>query len=161
MLSRLVIAILSRSKRLFISWLKSPSAVILEPPQNKVCHFFPLFRLLFAMKWWDWMQWSLFSECWVLSQLFHSPFTFIRTSLVAQTVNCLPTMRETRVQSLSREDPLEKEMAPHSSIFAWKIPWTEDSGRLQSKGSQRVRHDWVTSLSLSSRGSLVPLHFLP
>ena len=56
-------------------------------------------------------------------------------------------MRETRVRSLGREDPLEKEMAIHSSTTAWKIPWTEDPGRLQSMGSQRVGHDWVTSLT--------------
>ena len=53
------------------------------------------------------------------------------------------------VQSLGREDPLEKEMATHSSILAWKIPWTEEPGRLQSMGSQRVGHDRATSLSLS------------
>ena len=57
------------------------------------------------------------------------------TSLVAQTVKCLPSMQETRVQSLGREVPLEKEMATHSSILAWKIPWTEESGRLQSMRS--------------------------
>ena len=62
-------------------------------------------------------------------------------SLVAQVVRRLPTMWETRVQSLVREDPLEKEMATHSSILVWKIPWAEDPGRLQSMGSQRVRHD--------------------
>ena len=62
------------------------------------------------------------------------------TSLVAQMVRCLPTMRETRVQSLVQKDPLEKEMAAHSSILAWKIPWTEEPGRLQSMGSQRVGH---------------------
>ena len=56
-------------------------------------------------------------------------------------------MRETRVRSLGREDPLEKEMATHSSILAWRIPLREEPGRLQSMGSQRVRHDWATSLS--------------
>ena len=65
----------------------------------------------------------------------------LRTSLVAQMVKCLPAMQETRVQSLSWEDPLEKEMANHSSTLAWKIPWTEEPGGLQSMGSQRVRHD--------------------
>ena len=55
--------------------------------------------------------------------------------LVAQTVKCLPTMREAQVQSLGQEDLLEKEMATHSSIPAWKIPWTEKPGRLQSMGS--------------------------
>ena len=65
------------------------------------------------------------------------------TSLVAQTVKRLPTMRETWVQSLGREDLLEKEMATHSSIFAWKIPWTEKPGGLQSMGSQRVGHDFT------------------
>ena len=53
----------------------------------------------------------------------------------------LPAMWETQVQSLGWEDPLEKEMAAHSSILAWKIPWTEEPGRLQSMGSQRVGHD--------------------
>ena len=54
-------------------------------------------------------------------------------------VKCLPTMQETWVQSLGREDPLEKEMATHSSTLAWKIPWMEEPGRLQSTGLQRVR----------------------
>ena len=72
MLSRLVITFLLRSKRLLIAWLQSPSSVILVPKKIKsvtvsiVSHLFP-------MKWWAWMPWSLFSECWVLSQLFHSP----------------------------------------------------------------------------------------
>ena len=61
-----------------------------------------------------------------------------RTSLVAQMVKHLPTMWETQVQSLGWEDPLEKEMATHSSTLAWKIPWTEVPGRLQYMGSQRV-----------------------
>jgi len=60
---------------------------------------------------------------------------------VAQTVKSLPAMWETRVQSLGPEDPLEKEMATHSSILAWRIPWMEEPGRLQPIGSQRVRHD--------------------
>ena len=72
-------------------------------------------------------------------------------SLVAQTVKRLPAMRETWVRFLGRE-PLEKEMAPHSSTLAWKIPWTEEPGRLQSMGSQRVRHDWATSLWGGRRG---------
>ena len=62
-------------------------------------------------------------------------------SLVAQRVKCLPTMQETQVRSLGREDPLEKGMATHSSTLAWKIPWTEKPGGLQSMGSQRVGHD--------------------
>ena len=62
-------------------------------------------------------------------------------SLVTQRLKRLPTMRKTWVRSLGREDPLEKEMATHSSILAWKIPWTEEPGGLQSKGSQRVGHD--------------------
>ena len=62
-------------------------------------------------------------------------------SLVAQRVKCLPAMWEIWVQSLGQEDPLEKEMATHSSVLAWKIPWTEKPGRLQSVGSQGVGHD--------------------
>ena len=58
-----------------------------------------------------------------------------------QMVKNLSAMWQTQVQSLGREDPLEKEMATHSSILAWKIPWTEESGGLQSRGLQRVRHN--------------------
>ena len=68
------------------------------------------------------------------------------TSLVAQTIKRLSTMQEIRVQSLGWEEPLEKEMAIHSRTIAWKIPWTEEPGRLQSMGLQRVGHDWATSL---------------
>ena len=63
------------------------------------------------------------------------------SSLVAQMVKCLPTTRETWVRSLGWEDLLEKEMATHSSTVAWKIPWMEERGRLESMGSQRVGHD--------------------
>ena len=66
---------------------------------------------------------------------------FIQDPLVAQTVNPLPTMQETQVRSLGQEDPLEKEMAAHSSTLAWKIPWMEEPGGLQSMGSQRVGHN--------------------
>ena len=62
-------------------------------------------------------------------------------SLVAQTVKNLPAMQETQVQSLGQEDPLEKGMATHCSILAWRMPWTEDPGGLQSMGLQRVRYD--------------------
>ena len=75
MLCRFVIAFLPRSKCLLISWLQSPLAVILEPPKNKVCHCLHFFPHLFAMKWWDWIQLSYFSECWVIGQLFHSPLS--------------------------------------------------------------------------------------
>ena len=64
-----------------------------------------------------------------------------KASLMAQTVKHMPAMRETQVQSLGREDSLEKEMATHSSILAWKIPWTEEHDGLQSTGWQRVGHD--------------------
>ena len=63
------------------------------------------------------------------------------TSLATQTVKNLPEARETRVQSLGQEDSLEKGMATHSNILAWRIPWTEEPGRLLSMGSQRVGHN--------------------
>ena len=69
--------------------------------------------------------------------------------VVAQTVKHLSTMWETQVRSLGWEDLLEKEMAHHSSTLAWKIPWTEEPGGLQPMGSQRVEHDWATSLTLT------------
>ena len=70
--------------------------------------------------------------------------------VVAQRLKCLPAMRETWVRSLGWEDPLEKDMATHSSILAWEIPWTEEPGGLHSMGSQRVIHDWATSLHFTS-----------
>ena len=60
---------------------------------------------------------------------------------MAQRVKNLPTVQETQIRSLDQEDPLEREMATHSSILAWRIPWTEEPGGLQSLGSQRVGHD--------------------
>ena len=69
------------------------------------------------------------------------PIKIELASLIAQSVKNLPAMQETRVLSLGQEDPLEKDMATHSSILTWKIPWTEEPGRLQSMGSQRVGHD--------------------
>ena len=73
--------------------------------------------------------------------LFTKPLQYCRDSLVAQTVKCLPAMRETWIRFLGREGPLEKEMAIHSSTLAWKIPWMEEPDRLHPMGSQRVGHD--------------------
>ena len=70
-------------------------------------------------------------------------------NLVAQRIKRLPAMQETWVRSLGWEDPLEKEMATHPSVLAWRIPWTEEPGGLQSMGLQRVGHDWATSLTHS------------
>ena len=99
-------------------------------------YFFSLIRL--------WVFWEFENECFYL---FLCPPTLkIGDSLVAQMVKCLSAMWETRVQSLGWKDPLEKEMAAHASTLAWKSPWLEKPGRLQSMGSQRVGHDWATSL---------------
>ena len=78
-------------------------------------------------------------------------------SLEAQRLRCLPTMRETRVQSLGQEDPLGKEMATHSSILAWRIPWTEEPGRLQPMGSQsRTRlRDFTFTFTFFNKGKTV------
>ena len=73
--------------------------------------------------------------------LFNACMTLPQNSLVAQTVKNPPAVQETWAQSLSWEDPLEKGMATHSSILAWRTPWTEEPGGLQSMGSQRVGHD--------------------
>ena len=77
------------------------------------------------------------------------PFSY-SISLVDQTVKNLPAMQETQVWSLGWEDPLEKRVATLSSILAWKIPWTEEPGRLQSMESQKVGHNWVTDFHLSA-----------
>ena len=80
-------------------------------------------------------------ESFVPSFLILGELKMLKSSLVAQTAKRLPIMRETWVQSLGCEDLLEKEMATHSSILVWKIPWTEEPGGLQSMGSQRVEQD--------------------
>ena len=85
----------------------------------------------------------------------HHPHS-TRASPVAQMVKNLPAMQETRVWSLGQEASLENGMATHSSILVWRIPWTEEPGRLQFVGSQRVGHNWAITLSPSS--SLEPLH---
>ena len=72
---------------------------------------------------------------------------YVGASLVAQMVNNLPAVQETQAQSLGQDDPREKEMAMHSRILAWRIPWTKEPGGLQSMGSQRVGHNWVTKHS--------------
>ena len=79
--------------------------------------------------------------------------------LVAQMVRSLPAKQETRVRSLGQKEPLEKGMTTHSSILAWRIPWTEKSGRLQSMGSQRIRHDRVTNTVM--KNSCLVSKFLP
>ena len=90
------------------------------------------------------------TRLWTVSQFYFRIFqveviNMLAASLVAQMVKNPPAVQETQVRSLSREDPLEEEMATHSSILAWRSPWTEELGGLQSMGSQRVRHDWVTN----------------
>ena len=77
-------------------------------------------------------------------------FTVSSSSLVTQMVKSLPKVWEAWAWSLAQEDPLKKEMATHSSILAWKIPWMEEPGGIQSMGLQRVGHDWATSLSFLS-----------
>ena len=74
-------------------------------------------------------------------QFFGAQLSLLGASLVAQRLKRLPGMRETWVRSLGWDDPLEKEMATHSSTLAWRIPWRKEPGRLQSMGLQRVRHD--------------------
>ena len=75
-----------------------------------------------------------------------------KASLVAQTVKNPPAIQETWVRSLGQEDPLEKEMATHSTVLAWRIPWTEEPGGLQSTGSQRVRHNFTFTFCVIIKG---------
>ena len=123
-----------------------------------------IFRMIFQWLHWDYWfgvriswRWSvlLITSCWryKVSCEYDADVKLILinwTSLIAQMVKHLPVMQETQVWSLDWEDPLEKEEATHSSILAWKIPWTEDPGRLQSMQLQRVGHDWVTHTHTSS-----------
>ena len=89
---------------------------------------------------------------------YYTKLSLIWASQVLQMVKNLPAIRETWTQSLSWEDPLKKGMATLSSILAWRIPWTEEPGRLQSMGSQRVEHDWATNTYIHI--SLIQVHML-
>ena len=82
---------------------------------------------------------------WSLPTLFVTYTNTNQASLLAQMVKNLPAVQETGVWSLGQEDSLQKGMATHSSILAWRIPWTEEPGRLQSMGSHRVKDDWATN----------------
>ena len=86
-------------------------------------------------------------------------FVDSQASLVAQMVKDPPALRETCVWRLGQEDPLEKGMATHSSILAWRIPWTEEPGGLQSMGSQRAGHNWVTNTHMNHREILLKCGF--
>ena len=92
-----------------------------------------------------WKHQKIYREAKV-KRIQHHQNTFTWASLVAQRLKRLPPMRETWVRSLGREVPLEKEMATHSSILAWRIPRMEEPGKPQFTGPQRVGHDWATSL---------------
>ena len=84
---------------------------------------------------------SVFLEAWGILEYLNGGLQSSKASLVAQMVKNLPAMQESSVRSLSQEDPLEKEMATHSSILSWRIPWTEEPGGLQPMGSQKVGHN--------------------
>ena len=108
------------NKRLFSS--SSPSAIrVVSSAYLRLLIFLPAI---------------LIPACASSSSAFPMMCSAYRASLIAQLVKNLPVVQETRVQFLGQEDPLEKEMATHSSILAWRIPWTEEPGRLQSMGSQ-------------------------
>ena len=93
---------------------------------ENILQIFQLFRKLKAISDSEDKYWLIFG--------IRSSFVYVKSSLVAQTVNNLPTMQETQVQSLGQEDPLEKEMATHAGILAWEIPWTEEPGGLPPWG---------------------------
>ena len=100
----------------------------------------------------------LFKLCLLYKETIQHLFliSYYRASLVAQMVKNLPATRETWVRSLGWEDPLEERMATHSSLLAWRIPWTQESGGLQSMGSPRVGHSWVTKHSTALQDRAIP-----
>ena len=104
------------------------------------------------------MEWLHCTRHWAVTYIISA---IPLTSLVAQMVKRLPTMCETWVRSLGWENALEKEMATYSNTLAWQIPWTEEPGRLQLMGSQRVGHDWATSLSSLSFSILWQKNYHP
>ena len=103
---------------------------------SKICQHIPLSQKYFLIA---------FTDITILNMVHILALGIIKNFPVDQRVKNLPAMQETRVQFLGPEDPLEKGMAIHSSILAWRIPWTEEPGGLQSMGLQRVGHDWATN----------------
>ena len=112
-------------------------------PGTCLCHHFSLFLLLLLFMCLRVYLYFMFVYVYILSLFTH--IFFFCFSLVAQLVKYLPAIQETLIQSLGQEDFLEKGMATHSSILAWRIPQTEEPGRLLSMGSQKVRQDWATN----------------
>ena len=96
------------------------------------------------------LYWEILYSCIIENKFVICKIYLVRILQFELDFSGIPTMRETWVQSLGQEDPLEKEMATHFSIFAWRIPWMEEPGGLQFMGSQRVRHDWATSFHFTS-----------
>ena len=126
-----------------IPWMEEPGR-LLSMGLQRVGHDW-MTNTLISCKTWLYLRWA-----WE-AIICHS--IYVVAPQVAQTVRHLPAMWETWIRSPGWEDPLEKELATHSSTLAWKIPWMEESGRLQSMGSQRVRLDWTTSLVHIVNGS--------
>ena len=108
--------------------------------------------IYFKDSWWCYLRkflqhtFNLIDKVCKIGHLFTKFPMYEWTSLVIQMIKNLPAMQETQFQFLDWDDPLEKEMATHSSSLTWKIPWTEEPGGLQSMGSQRVGPDWVTNI---------------
>ena len=172
-LSRFVIPFQLSNKWPLIFWLQSPFAVILELKKIKsatvsssiyhevigssamtLVFLMLIFKPTFSLSSFTLIKrlfsFSSFSTIRVVSYVYLILLIFLLTililaSMVSQKVRSLPVVKETWVQSMSWEDSLEKEMATHSSILAWKIQWTEEPGGLQFMGLQRVGHDWVTN----------------
>ena len=134
---------------LLLPWIKC--IFVLFAPQSQcefVCVCICLFFLGFlcSLPRFFWTSWK---RAWTLVKLFlYQPYFSISLYLVTQIVKNLPVIREIRVRSLGWEIPLEKEMATHSSILTWWIPWTEEPVELQSTGSKRVIRDWMTNTLL-------------
>ena len=129
------------SQARILEWLAIPFFRESSPPRNRTCT--PYVGRL-SLNHWTVREVPLL-------YLFKVRIITVWASLVAHMVKSLPAMWETQVPSLGQEDPLEKGMATHSSILAWRIPWTKESGGLQSMGLQRVGHAWITKHTCAHR----------
>ena len=107
------------------------------------CHFLKFMSSTIKCSLFNWSRVDL--RCYISFRCTKKWFRYIWASLVAQKAKDLPATQKTQARSLGWEDPLEKGMATHSSILAWRIPWTGEPGGLQSMQLQRVRHDWATN----------------
>ena len=142
--------VLTKSPWVGTLWGQKPTVPLFAWQTNKAILFYFTQNCFWNSVWHWWTETEILASALLSSSphpsvQFSSHLTNLGVSLVAQRIKCLHAMWETRVRSLGREVPLEKEMATHSNILAWRIPWTRSLVGYSPQGSQKFGHDWAIS----------------